>query len=134
MTNGVQSYALYTYRCGELEWSGGATIGFGASNETYANLRLSGSAGVLAVACLNSPTTEWSNVLFRLTLDTGTHMHIIIVKYYTLNQTLIRMQWHGYHTSHDRTLHTNNTFQVSIHIVSCIFVCDSFHSNTMQVH
>ena len=74
VTDGVQSYALYTYRCGEMEWSGGATIGFGASDELYANLRLSGSAGVLAVACLNSPTTEWSNILYNLALDSGMNL------------------------------------------------------------
>jgi len=72
VTDGVQSYALFTYKCGEMEWSGGATIGFGASDELYANLRLSGSSQANAVACLNSPTTEWSNLLYKLTDDPGT--------------------------------------------------------------
>ena len=72
VTDGVQSYALFTYKCGEMEWSGGATIGFGANDELYANLRLSGSSQANAVACLNSPTTEWSNLLYKLTDDPGT--------------------------------------------------------------
>ena len=73
MTDGVQSYALFTYRCGEMEWSGGATIGFGASDELHSNLRLSDSFRAVAVACLNSPTTEWSNLLYKLTQDIGTY-------------------------------------------------------------
>ena len=55
-----------------MGWSGGATIGFTASDELYDNLRLSGTSQVTPVACLNSPTTEWSNLLYRLTPESGT--------------------------------------------------------------
>ena len=72
VTDGVQSYALFTYKCGEMGWSGGATIGFGASDELYDNLRLGGSAHATIASCLNSPTTEWSNILYKLTQNPGT--------------------------------------------------------------
>ena len=64
ITNGPQSYALFTYNCGRLEWSGG-TIGFNAAGNLYHNHRLS---GVFArnIACLNAPVTNWTNVIYQL--------------------------------------------------------------------
>ena len=67
-TNRVESFALFTYKCGELDWGRGTNIGFGASDELYANLCLSGTDQATAVACLNSPTTEWSNLLCQISV------------------------------------------------------------------
>ena len=67
ITDGSQSYAVYTYRCGGLQWSGGATIGYngGPVGEFYANHPLSGGS-VNTIACLNSGVTEWSNVVYNI--------------------------------------------------------------------
>ena len=45
-----------------MEWDNTATIGFNAGGEFYANHDPSSSA----VACLNIPVSEWSNVIYRL--------------------------------------------------------------------
>ena len=70
VTDGSQSYAVYTYRCGYLEWSGGATIGYngGPVGNFYANHPLSGSSAN-TIACLNSGETEWSNVVYNISCD-----------------------------------------------------------------
>ncbi len=78
ITSGVESYALFTYQCGSMEWSGGATIGFN-TNDTYmyfATHRLSGTFAVNEIACLNSPTTVWSNVLYQIGV-TGTCIEVL---------------------------------------------------------
>ena len=67
ITSGVESYALFTYQCGSMEWSGGATIGFNTDDTFFMNHRLSGTARANEIACLNSPTTIWSNVVYQLT-------------------------------------------------------------------
>ena len=67
ITDGSQSYAVYTYRCGDLQWSGGATIGYngGPVGGFYANHPLSGGSAN-TIACLNSGVTEWSNVVYNI--------------------------------------------------------------------
>ena len=65
ITNGQQSYALFTYQCGLLGWSGGATIGFTAAGKVYQNHHLSGTYA-RNIACLNSKITIWTNVIYQL--------------------------------------------------------------------
>ena len=65
ITNGQQSYALFTYQCGQLGWSGGATIGFSAAGNFYQNHCLSG-INARNIACLNSPGSTWTNVIYQL--------------------------------------------------------------------
>ena len=64
---------MYTYRCGDLEWSGGATIGYngGPIGNFYANHPLSGGENANHIACINSVTniTEWSNVVYNVSVD-----------------------------------------------------------------
>jgi len=66
VTNGDQSYALFTYRCGQLGWSGGATIGFSAAGDFYYNYKMSGTSSVKNVACENSPESSWTNIIYQL--------------------------------------------------------------------
>ena len=70
ITDGSQSYAVYTYRCGHLEWSGGATIGYngGPVGNFYANHPFSG-LNAKNIACLNAGVTEWSNVVYNVSCD-----------------------------------------------------------------
>lgn len=65
ITNGQQSYALFTYQCGQLGWSGDATIGFSAEGKLFQNHYLSGTYAK-NIACLNSGVTIWSNVIYQL--------------------------------------------------------------------
>ena len=66
VTDGINSYALFIYQCGDLEWSGGATIGFGASSELFANHRLILTREAAFIACLNSPNNQFFTVLYSI--------------------------------------------------------------------
>lgn len=48
-----------------MEWDNGVTIGFNAAGGRYANNNPSSSD----IACVNSPDSQWSNVIFRLSDD-----------------------------------------------------------------
>ena len=60
-----ESYAIFTYMCGSLGWSGSATIGFNARGDYYANHPLSGLKSSNAVSCANRDSV-WSNVVYDL--------------------------------------------------------------------
>ena len=64
ITDGWRSYAVFTYKCGLLEWSGGATIGFYAEGDFYMNHPLSG-VNSTQIACVNGDLL-WSNVVYSL--------------------------------------------------------------------
>ena len=64
----VVSYAIFTYKCGSLNWRNHrASIGFSASEEFFENHPLSRSDDVNDIACLNEPHSQWSNVIYKLT-------------------------------------------------------------------
>ena len=65
ITDGTYSYTIFTYNCDLMEWDNGATIGFSAGSNFYANHDPSSSD----VACLNRPDSDWSNVVYRLSSD-----------------------------------------------------------------
>lgn len=67
ITDGTYSYTIFTYQCGLMEWDNGATIGFNAAGEIFANHNPS----TADIACLNSPDTDWSNVVFLLSTNTS---------------------------------------------------------------
>lgn len=66
-----QSYAVFTYKCGLLEWSGDsafeAVIGYSALGQFFEDHPLSQMSNTNDIACLNSPQSEWSNVVYNLT-------------------------------------------------------------------
>ena len=66
ITNGEQSYAVFTYQCGLMAWSGGATVGFTSAGEFYQNHRLSGTPSITNIACLNPLDSEWTNIVYQL--------------------------------------------------------------------
>ena len=61
---------MYTYRCGDLRWSGGATIGYngGPVGNFSENHPLSGDIAK-NIACINLNITEWSNVVYGVSTD-----------------------------------------------------------------
>jgi len=66
ITNGFQSYAMFTYRCGELGWSGNATIGYKGTGSFYQNHDLS-RQNTRLVACINSTSSSsWTNLVYSL--------------------------------------------------------------------
>lgn len=65
VTNSFQTYALFTYECGKLQWSGNAAIGFKANSRFYGIHSLSGS-NASSIACENSPGSIWSNLIYQL--------------------------------------------------------------------
>ena len=72
ITDGLQSFVIYTYECGLMEWSGfGAypTIGFNAFGDYYDNHPLTGQPAANDIACFNQ--TRWNNVVYSLTRSVG---------------------------------------------------------------
>ena len=67
LTDGTQSFTVFTYKCGELNWDTSSTgIGFSAGPSLYANHPLSRRSNVRSIACLSSPTSPWSNVVYQV--------------------------------------------------------------------
>ena len=62
ITDGTYSYTIFTYKCGLMEWDNGATIGFNAAGNPYAN----NDPSSRAIACVNTPESDWSNVVYVL--------------------------------------------------------------------
>ena len=62
ITDGTHSYAVFTYKCGLLQWGEGAIIGFNAPGEFYHNQELS----YPGIDCVNYPTSVWTNIVYFL--------------------------------------------------------------------
>jgi len=54
-----------------MGWARQATIGYNAAGDFYENHRLTGSleAPANTIACLNNPTSVWSNVVYKISVD-----------------------------------------------------------------
>ena len=69
ITNSVSSFAVFTYKCGDLNYNNGL-IGFSSGNSSLfanhpASLRINDSH----IACTNSPESPWMNVIYELTSE-----------------------------------------------------------------
>ena len=53
---------MFTYMCGLMDWDDTATIGYSAGGDPYDNHDPSSSD----IACINSPDSDWSNVLYQI--------------------------------------------------------------------
>ena len=69
VTDGIVSFAIFIYQCGDIEWSGyyRATIGIGAGSEFVSNHWLSRTLSVTSIACLNTPDNQFFTLLYALT-------------------------------------------------------------------
>ena len=67
-TDGFDSYAIFSYQCGLLNWesTSGAVIGYSVNNKYYKNHRLSMSSNVSNIACQQSPDSIWNSVLYNI--------------------------------------------------------------------
>ena len=67
-----QSFAVFTYKCGRLEWSNTpasqnhAVIGFSSPGGFFRSHVLSGTSDVTSVSCTACPRSIWSNVVYDL--------------------------------------------------------------------
>ena len=69
ITNGTKSYAIFTYVCDMIEWSGSATIGFNAAGTFYANHPYSGTIDTDFIGCIHTPESSISNLIYDLVPD-----------------------------------------------------------------
>ena len=70
VTDGANSFAIFIYRCGDLQWGHEATIGYGASFEMFSNNRLSLIQDATSIACLNAPDNQFFTVVYEITNST----------------------------------------------------------------
>lgn len=66
ITDGTASYAVFTYRCGLMNWSENPSV-IGFKTETYWETNPYSGDDANDIACANSPGSQWSNVLYTLT-------------------------------------------------------------------
>jgi len=65
-TNGTKSYAVYTYKCEELLWSGPAAIGYNAPpNEYYNHPITEAPLPANEIACVHQDS-PWHNVIIDI--------------------------------------------------------------------
>lgn len=62
ITDETYTLTIFTYKCGLMDWDTGATIGYSAGGDPYDNHDPSSRS----VACVNSPDSDWSNVVYLL--------------------------------------------------------------------
>ena len=66
VTDGSKSFAVFTYRCGYLEWTTPATIGLNAPTDLYYTHPLTGTiASPDEIACVHVDS-EWNNVVIDM--------------------------------------------------------------------
>ena len=66
ITNGSKSYAVYTYRCGNMSWSEEATIGFNAPPSLYeVHPKTDTELNPDTIACVHEDS-PWNNVIYDL--------------------------------------------------------------------
>ena len=69
VTDYSRSFAVFTYYCGDLEYSNGATIGFSSRDGLFANHPATLRGSAQSIACLNKPVTPWVNIVYELTRE-----------------------------------------------------------------
>lgn len=65
ITDETQSYVVFIYMCGLMEWDNTATIGYTANGDSFDNHDPSSNE----IACVNGPDSDWSNVIYLLSED-----------------------------------------------------------------
>ena len=72
ITDGSKTYAVYIYLCDDIQWSDGSVIGFNAGGSYFANHPLSDTIAARDIDCVNSPGSEWNNVVYDLNPSVST--------------------------------------------------------------
>ena len=66
VTDFERSYAIYTYFCGDLGFSGNVTIGFATGDGMFADHESTLSGNAQSIACLNIPDSPWVNIVYGI--------------------------------------------------------------------
>jgi hypothetical protein len=69
VTDFTRSFAVFTYYCGHLGYSNGATIGFSSGDGLFANHPATQRSSAQSIACLNQSVTPWVNIVYELTRE-----------------------------------------------------------------
>ena len=69
MTDFARSFAVFTYKCGDLDYSNHASVGFISEDGLFANHQAVFRSNTTAIACLNVPSSLWVNVVYDITLS-----------------------------------------------------------------
>lgn len=67
ISNGTDSYAIFTYRCGDINWSRNSVIGYNGAGVVYENHPYSSGFAARNIDCINAQEGNWTNVLYNLT-------------------------------------------------------------------
>jgi len=70
ITDGAESYAVFTYMCELIQWSGlynYPTIGFSAAGAIFANHPLTGREEASNIDCIGD--TQYNNVAYKISVD-----------------------------------------------------------------
>ena len=79
VTDFTRSFAVFTYFCGDLNYSNGATIGFVTPDGLFANHPATFSGSAQSIACSNLPNTPWVNVVYLITtVQSGKHFKRVV--------------------------------------------------------
>ena len=75
ITDVFTTYVIYTYKCGELEWSGPdflhAVVGYNLPNVGFMNEPLSRTPAKLSIACENHPISNFVNIVYQFQANSG---------------------------------------------------------------
>ena len=52
-----------------------ATIGYNAAGKLYFNHPLSGTVNDTDIACANTPASQWSNLVYKLSIEPGGYIN-----------------------------------------------------------
>ena len=68
-SHGSLSYAVFSYQCDLIKWTHyNASVGYTAGPYFFQNHPLSKTSNVVNIDCVNQPTSNWSNVVYKLSL------------------------------------------------------------------
>ena len=62
------SYTIFTFYCGDLNWARGPTIGYNAASDYYANHPDTGADDADIIDCTNGPDTYY-NVWYNISIE-----------------------------------------------------------------
>ena len=66
-SHGSLSCAVFTYQCDLIKWTlRNASVGYTAGPHFFENHPLSRTSDVVNIDCVNQPTSNWSNVVYKL--------------------------------------------------------------------
>ena len=127
ITDGADSYAIFTYYCSMLQWTGlwrQPVIGFNAAGYMYSNHPYSFSSNSNDIACLSPDQSNYTHIIFKISSEPSPYQmeqqscwnwyfndigFYGSVKYYfrfsppcpcTLFQPRYDLRWELYHVSH----------------------------------